>query len=160
MFNQSQNQPHLKWEAPEINSSPKGEIWYWSLSVISLILIAISLWLGNLLFALFILISAGSLFFLSQEKHEDFTFQIFKDGIRINEKNHPWASFESFSIFPMEQKELSFLYLHKHQSISFALRIPIKTADIEKIQTFLNNYLTEIEHRESLLDSLSHFLGF
>jgi len=149
----------LKWRAPEINPASKGESWYWIIASVALVVIALSIWQGNFLFAVFIVLSLISILFLSREEKEEFLFSLFKDGIKINDTVYPLTSFQNFSIFETE-RDLSFLYLHKHQNISFPLRLPIKTSDIEKIRSFLNNYLTEAEHDESILDSISHYIGF
>lgn len=153
------NDQKIEWRAPELEFSLENSSWFWISLPVSLVLVAFSLWQKNFLFALLIVVSEISLFFLAGSDREEFSFSLDKDGLRIEKKLFSWDSFENFSI-DEEKKERSFLYFSKkHFSIS-SLRVPVETKDIEKIRVFLNNYLTEKEHQPSLSEEISKFLGF
>ncbi|MFA5173159.1 MAG: DUF5673 domain-containing protein [Candidatus Paceibacterota bacterium] len=155
----SENNQKIEWRAPEFEFSSENSSWLWLSVIAALLLVAFSLWQKNFLFALLIILSEVSLFFLANSNREEYDFSLGNEGLKIENRLYPWDSFESFSIDKNEGKR-SFIYFLKNNVSIFNFRIPAKTEDIEKIRVFLNNYLAEIEHKSSLFEEISKFLGF
>ncbi|MDD4761501.1 MAG: hypothetical protein PHZ25_00545 [Candidatus Pacebacteria bacterium] len=149
----------IEWRAPEFEFSSENSSWLLISIPIALLFIAFSLWQKNFLFALLIILSEVSLFFLANSHREEYDFSLESEGLKIENRLYSWNSFESFSLDKNEGKR-SFIYFLKKNISIFNLRIPAKTEDIEKIRVFLNNYLTEKEHKNSLFEEISKFLGF
>ena len=157
--NETRKTNKILWQAPEHEFFTKGPIWDFTSVLIAALLIFISLWQGNFLFAVFIVIAELVLFFTADNESPNFSFRLEKNNLFINEKFYSLGQFKTFSILEREG-DLSDLEFQKSNNLSFSLKIPVKSSDIEKVRSFLHNYLDEVEHNESLIEAISRFIGF
>ena len=58
IYNKSMEFSIIAWEAPEYYHTDKTADWFWTLGIITVTIVIVSLLLGNILFAIFVLIAA------------------------------------------------------------------------------------------------------
>lgn len=148
----------ISWTAPEFESLDRGALWYLISLLIALALLGFSLWQGNFLFAVFVVVVEVVLLFFSQDNPREVSFKVSNSGLFIDKGITPWSSFHSFSISASDSEGFQDLVFQKEKSVSLDLKVRVKEADVDKIRNFLHNYLPEVEHQDSLIDSLAKLL--
>ncbi|TSC95693.1 MAG: Uncharacterized protein Athens071426_82 [Parcubacteria group bacterium Athens0714_26] len=148
------------WTTPEYLYRPKTASWYWKTIIATALLIIISFWLKNLLFAIFIFIAEIILITYAKRYPKNIEFEISEEGIRIDKKL--LYSFDNLESFHIKNGGGDFgeLILKVKSKINPYLKINIFNKDILVIKTFLQKYLEEMEYKESLSDTISDILGF
>lgn len=145
----------LKWSAPEYEHYEKGTSWHW-LIVIAAILIGIfSLWRGNFLFAIFVILAATMLTFWGRRFPKRLEFKLDQAGLEI--VGHKSYSYEDFKGFALRSGEL---ILQKKNRLSHFLKIRIPENAQEKFRIFLGKRLPEVEYEESLVEHIAKLLRF
>jgi hypothetical protein len=176
----------ISWQAPEFQYSPKDISWYWLSLIIGIILLALSLWQRNFLFAVFIVIAWLVVVYSAGRNPTIWNFKLSEKGIEINLPNndpasakfYPYGEVEGFDIHPhtttsddiniLRQSRLrSFgvgvhgeLILKLKKRFSSYLKINFPAEEEEKIKDFLQKYITKEEYSESLADSFSKLIRF
>lgn len=145
----------LKWSAPEYEYNPKDISWYWLLVIAVIIIVAISLWQKNFLFAIFMLIAVPVLFFWGRREPRLMELELDNKGLHIDKEFLPYENFEGFAI----EEELLF---KKKGRLNPYLRLSLPEDDQEKsaIKKHLAGFLPEIEYKGSLVDAISKLLKF
>ncbi len=152
----------LSWEAPEFEDHERGAGWYYFVAGTALILIGISLWRNNFLFAVFLAIAVILLFVWSQQKSPIRKFVITDKDVRIdNIKNIHFSDIKSFSIRDSRDGEVwGELFLDIKASFRPNLHIHIPSEKVGLIRTELGRRFPEREHDDSLIDAVLRFLRF
>lgn len=145
----------ISWQAPEREHHDKDVLWYAASVFIAVVLVAISLWQLNFLFAVFVVIAELLILFFSNELPRDVSFQADSSGLTVGSRHYRWSEFESFSVAPSDENDpyVGFHFYHSAR-FSFDLKILIPHAEVAKIHPLFNNYLSEVEHDDSLVDLL------
>lgn len=152
----------MRWEAPEFEDHERGTGWYYFITFAALILIAISLWQNNFLFAVFLAIAAILLFVWGEQKPPQRNFVITEKELRIdNIKNIHFSDTKSFSIRgPRENEKFGELFLDLKPSFRPDLHIHVPPENVEAVRGQLRHHLPEREHNDSLIDAVLKFLRF
>ncbi len=167
----------ISWQAPEFEYRVKGVFWYWLSLIIAIILLALSIWQKNFLFAVFIVIAWLVIVYSASRTPTIWNFKISEKGIEINLPNNDWTSskfylfseIEGFDIhssptppdqYPETQPEYRELILKVKKRFSPYLKINFPLANEEKIKNFLQKYINKEEYSESLADSFSKLIRF
>ncbi|MBI5401732.1 hypothetical protein HZB05_02825 [Candidatus Wolfebacteria bacterium] len=150
----------ISWEAPEYEYAPKTVSWYWLSLIISIILIALSLWQKNFLFAVFIFIAELVLLYFSNRFPKLWTFKIDDKGIAIGDnKFYSFSDIHSFDIHLVDE-EYKELILRMKSKFSPYTKIFIFREDEKKIEKRLLKFVEKQEITPSLIDSLEKFFNF
>ena len=149
---------NLTWTAPEHMYTEKTADWYWIVGIVSATLAVISIFLGNILFGILILVSAFTLALHASHPPRMVDVRVSEKGVQVGDTLYPYSSLESFWI---EEKELHPRILLKSES-KFAPYIIILLGDVpaEEIRETLDTYLHEIRHSEPFLEKLLIWFGF
>lgn len=150
--------PEIQWETRERAHRKRSPDWYWAVAIIALSIIITSIILDNLLFALFILISAVTLFLGSRREPPLLSIRLTERGIREGRVAYPWSTLESFWV--EEDYGEPKLIVKSHAMLSPYLIMPLAETDPERVREFLRQYLPEEEHHEPLSRKIMGFLGF
>ena len=156
---QNPEEPIL-WQAPEYEYKSKTVSWYWMSAIIAMVLIILSLWQKNFLFAVFIFIAELVLIYFSGRFPKIWEFKINEKGIAIGDvKFYEFGQIQAFDIHPFdnEYKELVFRLKPK---FSPYLKIFIYVEDEKKIEERLKKFLEREEFPQSLADTLENFFRF
>lgn len=155
----SQNQPpRITWEAPSFYFNPQKR--YLSMVIIALVFAggAMLIFSGDLLMAIFLLLSSLVLILYSNKRPEISKIIIDPRGVTIGDSMHSYKDIRSFWLHynPGNLKELS-LELKKWYMPYVKVSIENKNPLI--IRSILVNFLPEKEHEHSLVDIIARKIG-
>ena len=150
---------YLAWEALEYEFKEKSPDWYWMIGIIAVALIAIAVYMQNILFAVIIMLGAFSFALLSARHPDHVKFAITSRGIKINGSIYLYKDLDSFWIEydPPHQKELIII---SKRAIMPHISIPLADIDPNEARAHLIKFLEEKHHEESLTEILMRFIGF
>jgi hypothetical protein len=148
----------IKWRAYEYEYIERPRDWYWALGILALAFSVTSIILGNILFAVFILVAAFSAALHAKRPPEIFDFEINQKGIRVNDTLYPYQTVNAFWI----EDEISFdqLIVRSNKKLMPYLILPLADMDHELIREYLLDYMPEEEMREPFTHKLLEYLGF
>jgi hypothetical protein len=145
----------IRWRSPEFEHYEKGPTWYWLTIIITIILVAFSLWQRNFLFAVFIVIAALVIINWGKKTPREIEFKLDQRSLVIDaNKVYPYEILAGFTIRDSE------LILRRKSRLNPYVKILIPERDRERIKSFLIQHLPEIEYEESLTDHISKLLKF
>ena len=153
---ESQPETFYSWEARQFESIPRSNRWYIVVFVGLVLLLAYGLFTDNYLLGI-IVILIGLLFYLFEKREsQDFRFAITDQGIVAHNSLYEFGSLEDFWIFyePGGRKDLS---LKSAKNMVPYIHIPLGDANPLKIRELLSEYLPEVEHEESFVDTINRF---
>lgn len=152
----------LFWEAPEFEHHERGISWYYLIGGVGVILVTLSLWQNNFLFAIFVALAVILLFVWGKIEPATRRFSITDRAIQIdNLKTMTWSELKSFSIRePHPDEHLGILVLDIKRALRPDVHIPLPSEKIEAVRTALQRRLPEREHNDSLIDEVLKFLHF
>lgn len=132
--------------------------WYWSVGVVALVAAGVSVWMGNLLFALIIALAAFSFGMLLWRGPREHSVRIDNRGISIDGTLHPYRSINSFWV--ERDPEYPRLYLETTAVVSPHLVLPLDSgSQAEQVRSFLKRVLPEVEQEPHLGEHLAHMFG-
>lgn len=148
----------LFWETPEYMHTEKGADWYWIVGIISITISILSVVLGNILFAVLIIVGSFTLCLYASRPPELIPIKINQKGIRIKDLFYPYNSLESFWV---EEEELHPRIIIKSQkTFSPHIVVLIHEIDPDDIRDMLLQYLPEEKQSEPFLEKLFIYFGF
>ena len=158
----------ITWQAPEFEYQKKDISWYWMSLIIGIVLLALTIWQRNFLFAIFIIVAWVVVVYSASKTPTNWNFKLNEKGIQIylSEKDEAAKKFydfkemEGFDIHPNIAKNYGELILKIKKRFSPYLKINFPSANQEKIAEFLQKYIPKEEYSESLADSFSKLIGF
>jgi hypothetical protein len=148
----------ISWNAPEHLHVEKRQDWYWAVGIITLALTAVAIILGNIITAVFIVVSVTALVIHASKPSQNVYHEINDRGIIVGGTLYPFLTLESFWIshdeFPPK------ILVKSRKTFMPYIVIYIDEVDPEKVREILLKYIAETEHHESLLKHLLERLGF
>jgi len=151
-------QPHLTWSAPEYHHTPKTREWYTAVFIITTTVAVLSVIFGNVIFAIFVLLSAFALCVHAAKPPEIITLELNSRGVLVKNILFPYKTLESFWV-EMETDIPKILIKSKKLFMPYII-LPIHEEDAEDAREILLAYLKEEEHVEPLSQKLMEKLGF
>ncbi len=149
----------ISWQIEEYTHREKGTDWFWALGIIALAGAAIAVIYHDVLFAVFILLSAFMLGFYAARKPEIIEIALSNDGIKIRKYFYPYAKLKGFAI--AEHVMGNNLLIESDRMITPLIAIPLPvTMDNEKLQDFLKTKLEEKPLKEHASHRVMEHLGF
>ena len=148
----------FRWHTHDY-TEPKSADWYWALGIIAVAGAATSFILGNVLFAILILIGALSLSLHAARPHREIAVLLNHKGLALNETLYPYESLESFWV---EGGNGSIPKLFVKPRHAFTPQLVMSFEDIapEDIREYLLEHLEEEEMTEPFTQKIAEFLGF
>ena len=148
------------WEAFEYEPRKRSNDWYWALGIIAIAIAAVSLFFGDLLFAVFILIGAATIALYARRPPKVITYELDNVGLVIEKNLYPYTILESFWIeddsfhnpkllFKSRKVFMPFIIVHLHDDLQ---------KDI--MRAYLRQFLDEVHHDEPLSHKVFDYLGF
>jgi hypothetical protein len=150
--------PPIHWRAHEHSYSEKSTDWFWAVGFVTAAMAAISIILGNILFAVVITIGAITLTLQSLKKPRYEFYEVNDRGIRAGDTFYPYSSLDSFWVELSEYGDR--LIIESEHFFMPLIVIQIDEAEGNEIRDYLLNYLPEEEHQEPLSHKFLEYLGF
>lgn len=137
----------VSWTEKEYDHKERHIDWYWTLGLISLIGMGLTIWKGNYLFALFILVSTACIILFYSRHPMDIEFIIQTSGFTIGKEFYKWQDIKSFNIDKSGKYPKLILEINKYfLPIS---TIPANNEVIEDIRTELTKIIPQKDIKES-----------
>ncbi len=132
--------------------------WYWSVGIIAVVGAAISIWLGNLLFAIVILVGVGSLGTLFLRGPREHAVRIDSRGISVDGTLYPFRAIESFWV--ERNTDYPRLYLTTRGIVSPHMMLPLDNhAQAEQVRSYLKRVVEEKEQDPHMGEHLAEMFG-
>lgn len=154
------NERSIQWEGFEHQHVERGSDWFWALGIVTISTALTAIVLGNILFALLIVVAGSTLGLLAKKPPRIATFELTDRGLHINETLYPYSIIHGFWIDEHAEAGTTLLV---DTSRLFAPHLVIPIADInpQSIREHLLAYdIAEIELSEPLSHKLLEFIGF
>jgi hypothetical protein len=151
-------QPLIEWDAPEHFHTEKNNDWYWAVGIITFTAAALSLILGNVIFAVLIIVGVFALVVHATKKPRIIHIIINDRGIVVDGTLYPFLTIESFWIDAHEYPPK--ILLKSTKTFMPYISIHIDEVDPEAVREILLNYIAETEHSEPLSQKIFERFGF
>ncbi len=151
----------IAWQMHEFHHTPKSADWYWALGIISLAAAIAAVFLGNILFAIIILLGAFTLGMHGNVPPKVHVYQLSRRGVAVEKNLYPFETLESFWIEEFDHKAHQILVKSKKFFMPYVVMPLSPDMDLDEIRHFfLDHGLPEIEHHEPLMQQIFERLGF
>jgi len=149
----------ITWTALEYHHTEKGADWFWAFGIIVISAILTSVILGNILFALLILIGSITLFIFSIRHPKEALFEVNQRGIVLEEKLYLYNSLDSFWVDTEE--DIPKVLIKSKKIFMPLLILPLgDDTNAEDLRDYLLDNLDEEYLHEPFLQKLLEQLGF
>lgn len=145
----------MRWSAEEFEYSEKSIDWFWAVGVVAVGFAILSIFLGNLLFAILIIISAFALSVQAVRKPRLINFEINEEGVIIDKKLYTYNTLESFWIINKEK-----IIIKSKKAVVPFLIIPLQNINPKTLREYLIKNLKEEEMSEPFGQAVMEKLGF
>ncbi|MFC1721081.1 hypothetical protein ACFLY0_02230 [Patescibacteria group bacterium] len=147
------------WKDFEYKQKKRRADWFLAVGIIAAALIITAVINQNILFAVFIMISAFTLLMYAARKPRLMKFEINEKGVLVEDIIYTYKNLKSFCI----RKKLgeAQLVLESDGMLAPHITIPLSNkVNIDEVHEFLSEYLKEEEHPESVSEIVMDRLGF
>ena len=147
----------IEWVVPEFQAHFRTKNWYIGAISIALILLIISFFTSNFLFAVIIIITTLIMILKDGQEPEKIKVKISGEGILVGQRFYDYDEFSHFYIIYKPSQQIKNLYFEFHTSWHPKLIIPLENMNPLTIRENLVKYLTENPEKNNL--SLSEEFG-
>ncbi len=132
--------------------------WYWALGLIAVVAAGLSIWLGNLLFGILILLCAGSIGALAMRGPREHSVEIDSRGISIDGTLYPYRTLKSFWVDA--NPEYPRLYLTTGGILNPQMALPLDDEyHAQVVHAYLVDRLSVDEQEPHLGEHVVYLLG-
>jgi hypothetical protein len=151
----------VKWEAHEYDHHDKTSGWYWGSIAIAIVLLAYAVWQRNYLFAFFIVLAEILVIIWANREPQKLAFTLNEEGIAIGDfRFHKHHDIHSYSIGDGFGDGWAEIVFHPRQTFRSPIRILVPKEHTEVIHHHLRDRLSNVNHEESFIDALRHYVRF
>ena len=149
----------LSWHIEEYTQRKKTLDWFGALGIIAVAGAAAAVLVGNILFAILIIVGASVLALFAARKPDFTTITLQPRGIQIGSRLYPYSAVKSFWV--LFDEDPAQLLLSVQSSLMPQLSIPIHDVSPDDVRLFLSQYVEEVEQKhDSLTERIMERLGF
>ena len=146
------------WRALEYIHTEKNSDWYWIVGIVTLSIAIISIILNNVIFAILIIVSVGTLTLYASRRPTIIEVEINSKAIIIGRVKYNFEDLDSFWV----EKEIGHprLLIKSKRMLSPYISALIEDIDPENVRQALLPHLPEEQHTEPFLEKILIYLGF
>ena len=149
---------YIAWDALEYEYREKSADWFWAVGVIALAAAVTAAILGNVLFAVLIVVGAAALAIHAVREPLVVHFAISERGVSVGKTLYPWKTLDSFWV---ETRDGNPRIIMKSQKVFMPfLVIPLGDTNPADAHEILLAHLDEEEHVEPVSQRIMEILGF
>ena len=153
------DKPVFYWQAVNYESHEKPKGWSGSIVLITIVLVAVLLYMRQWLGAGVIAAAALALFSQSNSRGNKKNYAIYNQGITIDDKIYTFDQFKSFWLFPYQERYV--VRFEPLMRFSLPIEMPINEEDPRQIELFLAKHLPQEETRgEDITDTINRWIKF
>ncbi len=150
----------IEWRAHEYVHVEKTPDWYWALGLIGVAAAIAAIVMGDVLFAILILLAAFVLAIYANRQPNVVRFAVTQRGVRIDDELYPYNTLDSFAIDEVSPNHTPKLILKPKRIFASLIIIPVEEVDPDDVHDFISDFLLEEEHVEPLSHHVMQWLGF
>ncbi len=149
----------IEWDAHEYEHKERTQDWFWAVGIITFAVAITAVILGNVIFAILIMIAAFSLALFINRPPETIHVVIDEKGITRGRVRYPYSSLKSFWI-DTEHPHNKIL-LRSEKLLMPLIVIPLdSSADEDRLENTLSQFLEKEYHSLPFVEKLLEFFGF
>lgn len=148
----------ISWQAPEYHHERKTADWYWAVGIIAVSIGAVSVFLGNTIFAILIIVGAFSLMLYATRPPETIRVTLDERGVTAGKLRYPYSSLKSFWI--NEHHKPAKLLITAKKTLAPQIVVSLQDVPVEDVHNFLSERLDEEEQHEPIIQLVMEYLGF
>jgi hypothetical protein len=150
----------ITWQVETHEHRQRSTDWYWGLGLGAVAAAGISLFFGNILFALIIVIGMGSIATLVARGPREHGVRVDSRGVSVDGTLYRFASIQSFWIQPEDEAHEARLLVTTNGIFSPQLVIPLgHMTRAQNIRAFMRRYAPEVEQEAHLGEHLAELFG-
>jgi len=149
---------HISWEVLTHVHKDRTADWYWALALIAVVSAGLSIWLGNLLFGILILLCAGSIAALAMRGPRQHSVELGNRGLSVDGTLYPYRSLKSFWVDANSEDPR--LYVMTSGLMSPRMSFPLD--DLEHagaVHEYLITKIDEVEQEPHIGEHVAEILG-
>ena len=150
----------ISWQAYEHTHVDKSVDWFWTVGIIAVGGVFLSIFFKNFIFALIIVLFTATSFMLAKRAPRLLTFEFSRKGVRTVHVLYPYTMFESFWVDDGEFEDKIILRSKKPMSPYMIIPFDSTETDAEMLREFLLDYLDEEHLEEPLMQIIMERFGF
>ncbi len=151
----------IEWQSPEFEYREKGVSWYWLSVIVAVIILSVSVWQKNFLFAFFVVVAEILVLVWAGRNPKMVSFNMDEKGLTIgHRKFYPYSAIEMFGIRESSEDNLHELAIRFKHGLHAWLKIRIPAKRSNEIEKVISRYAPKTEPEDSFLDSLEKLIGF
>jgi len=148
----------LEWEAFEYIDKKRKPDWFWALGIIAIAGSAAAFIYGNFLFGIFIVLTAGTMFFFGTAKPQRIKHVLTTDGVIFGNRLYPYSRLKSFWMEDLDGEKR--LLIKSDKTFMPVMVLPFEDDETgEEIYSFFSEILEEEEINESFAHKIMDRLG-
>jgi hypothetical protein len=148
----------ISWSVSTHVHKERSVDWYWALGVIALVGAGLSFWLGNMLFALILVVGLGSLGVLLARGPREHRVAVDSRGVTVDGTLYPNRSLKAFWVDRREDDPR--LYLITSGLIAPHITLPLESvAQGEQVRSILRRNVKEEEQEPHFGEHLAELFG-
>lgn len=149
---------NIAWEVRTHEHREHSNDWYWTLGALAIAGAGLSVWLGNFLLAIIIMVGAGSIGYLSMRGPREHMIHVDVRGLIIDGTRYPFSSILSFWI--EQESEYPRLLLTTNAILNPRITIPLDSKEQgEQVRAHLRTYIKEEEQNPHMGEHLAEIFG-
>lgn len=153
-----QEEQVISWEVLTHVHRERTNDWYWALGVVAIVAAGLSIWLGNLLFGILILLCAGSIGALAMRGPREHSVEIDPRGISVDGTLYPYRTLKSFWVD--DDPEYPRLFIMTGGIVTPHMALPLDDVNhAQVVRDYLRPRLDEVEQEPHLGEYIAHMLG-
>lgn len=151
----------IRWSAYEHEHVERGADWYWALGIVAVCVALTSILFHDVLFAVLIMLAAGTIALLSRTPPEESHFEISDKGIRIDDTLHRFDEILAFWVEDdhHDRHGRPLLLVDTTKFLSPNLVIPIEHIESGLVRAFMKERVEERRMAEPLPHKIFDLLG-
>lgn len=153
----------ITWSVPEYETRPHTNDWYWGVGLILLVAFGLTVYWGNYLFGVLLIIGIGSLLYFNTRTPREMEITLGERGIKINENLNLYKDIEAFWIEEenaLPEGHTRHLLIKTNRRVMPLVAIPLGDVPEQKIKEKLSPVIKLEELSESKTHHLFELLGF
>ena len=147
----------IEWEAPEYNHKKRTPDFLWTIGLVAFVLAVVAIWLGNIVFAIFVLVAGASLIMFNTREPNQMIFSIKTEGLLVGKDKYEWKNIKGFNIIKGDLYGKLLIETTKYFLPVYT--IPLPTSIVEEVKTELSKVIPKAEIKESASMAFAEKIG-
>lgn len=155
------NSKKITWEALDHIKEENSSDWFWIVGIIATGVAVLSIYFGNILFAILVLIATFAIFTQSHREPNMVNFEVNRQGVVVKNTLYPYVTLESYNVIDEDGWDRDRILLKSKKLFMPMIVIPLgEFVDVDEVREYLLEYLDEEALEESVFEKIMIIFGF